>query len=155
MNSIAEIWNTELNREDIANINRDEISTTSVEQEVYKENILDHYRNPQNKKTLEEANTKHTSNNPLCGDTVTIFLEIKNNKVQKATFQGSGCAISQAAASMLTEKIKQKNIQEIKEITKQDIINMLGIHIGPVRLKCATLAIKTTLGAIENYDTQN
>ncbi len=118
------------------------------EQEMYKENVLDHYKNPRNKRTLEHATHSHRELNPLCGDEITIFLHVENNIITEATFDGHGCAISQAAISMLTDHIKNKTVDQIKQISDQTIIELLGIPISHTRMKCATLSIKTVRGAL-------
>ena len=106
------------------------------------EYILDHYKNPRNLGTLQEPDISHEEGNPSCGDVIRIDLRIRDNKVQETRFSGKGCAISQAAASMLTEMVIDKTLEEIKSITKDDIMTALGIRISPIRFKCATLALK-------------
>lgn len=106
------------------------------------EYILDHYKNPRNLGTLQEPDISHEEGNPSCGDVIRIDLKIRDNKVIETRFSGKGCAISQAAASILTEMIIDKTLDEIKSITKDDIMNALGIRISPIRFKCATLALK-------------
>jgi nitrogen fixation NifU-like protein len=109
----------------------------------YKENILDHYRNPRNAGTLENATHSHEEHNPLCGDVIRIDLHVsKDDVIDRVAFQGRGCAISQASASMLTEMIEGKTLDEAKQISKDDILEALGIEIGPVRMKCALLSLK-------------
>jgi nitrogen fixation NifU-like protein len=109
----------------------------------YRENILDHYREPRNTGTLDEATHSHEENNPLCGDVIRIDLHVNENDViDKVAFSGKGCAISQASASMLTEMIEGKSLEEAKQIGKDDILEALGIDIGPVRMKCALLSLK-------------
>ena len=109
----------------------------------YRENILDHYRRPRNAGTLDDATHSHEENNPLCGDVIRIDLHVNENDViDKVAFSGKGCAISQASASMLTEMIKGKSLDEAKQIGKDDILEALGIEIGPVRMKCALLSLK-------------
>jgi len=109
----------------------------------YKENILDHYRNPRNAGTLEEPTHTHEENNPLCGDVIRIDLHVnQDNVIDQVAFKGKGCAISQASASMLTEMIEGKTLDEARQINKDDILEALGIEIGPVRLKCALLSLK-------------
>ena len=109
----------------------------------YKENILDHYRHPRNTGTLEQPTHSHEEHNPLCGDVIRIDLHInEDNIIDQVAFKGKGCAISQASASMLTEMIKGKTLEEAKKIGKEDILEALGIEIGPVRLKCALLSLK-------------
>jgi nitrogen fixation protein NifU and related proteins len=109
----------------------------------YRENILDHYRRPRNAGTLDDATHTHEENNPLCGDVIRIDLHVNENDViDKVAFSGKGCAISQASASMLTEMIEGKSLDEAKQIGKDDILEALGIDIGPVRMKCALLSLK-------------
>ena len=109
----------------------------------YRENILDHYRHPRNVGTLENATHSHEDNNPLCGDVVRLDLHVNaEDVIDEVAFTGRGCAISQASASMLTEMVKGKTLTEARQIAKEDILEALGIEIGPVRLKCALLALK-------------
>jgi nitrogen fixation NifU-like protein len=109
----------------------------------YRELILDHYKNPRNHGTLDPHDISYEDDNPLCGDRIRIDLRVdSDNRVTDVAFTGRGCAISQASASLLTEEIKGKTLDEIKQINKDDILDMLGIELGPVRLKCALLSLK-------------
>jgi len=109
----------------------------------YKENILDHYRHPRNAGKLEHPTHSHEEHNPLCGDVIRMDLHVnEDNIIDQVAFTGKGCAISQASASMLTEMIQGKSLEEAKEIGKEQILDALGIEIGPVRLKCALLSLK-------------
>jgi nitrogen fixation NifU-like protein len=109
----------------------------------YRENILDHYRNPRNKGHLENPTHSHEEHNPLCGDVLHIDLHVNDEDViEEVRFEGQGCAISQASASMLTEMVQGKTLEEAKLVEKEDILEALGIDIGPVRLKCALLSLK-------------
>ena len=109
----------------------------------YKENILDHYRHPRNAGALEQPTHSHEEHNPLCGDVIRLDLHVdENNVIDQVAFKGKGCAISQASASMLTEMIKGKTLDEAKAINKESILEALGIEIGPVRMKCALLSLK-------------
>lgn len=108
--------------------------------ELYKENILDHYRNPRNKEALSGFDMKGEGVNASCGDKVTFFVKFDDDgKVAGASFEGDGCAISQASTSMLTEKIKGMSRDELKLLSPGDIYDMLGIRISPGRTKCALL----------------
>lgn len=109
---------------------------------LYREEILDHYKHPRRKGHLEAADIHYHDHNPFCGDEITIELNVEDGVVVDAAFDGHGCAISQASASMLMEEIVGKSLDEIKQMDKQTILEMLGIEIGPVRLKCALLALK-------------
>jgi nitrogen fixation NifU-like protein len=109
----------------------------------YRENILEHYRHPRHAGTLENATHSHEEHNPLCGDVVRIDLHVNDaGIIDRVAFSGHGCAISQASASMLVELLEGKSLAEAKQIDKDDILEMLGIEIGPVRLKCALLSLK-------------
>lgn len=109
----------------------------------YRELILDHYKNPRNQGTLDPHDISYEDDNPLCGDRIRIDLRVDGeNRVTDVAFTGRGCAISQASASLLTEEIRGKTLDEIKKISKEDILEMLGIELGPVRLKCALLSLK-------------
>ena len=122
----------------------DEIeSSLSDEDELYRENILDHYKHPHNKGTLSEHTFKHHELNPTCGDELTIFMNVKNNKVYDVSFEGHGCAISQASASLLTDEVKGKTIDELKKLTKEDVYKLLGIPISVTRIRCALLSLRT------------
>jgi len=109
----------------------------------YRENILDHHRDPRNTGTIEKPTHSHKENNPLCGDVIRMDLLVNEaGIIEKVAFDGKGCAISQASASMLTEMIDGKTLDEAKKIGKEEILEALGIPIGPARLKCALLSLK-------------
>lgn len=111
--------------------------------DMYREVILDHYKNPRNFGTLDPADISYEDDNPLCGDKIRIDLRLdENNRIKEAAFSGHGCAISQASASMLTEEILGKTLDEVKQFGKEKILELLGIELGPVRLKCALLSLK-------------
>jgi nitrogen fixation NifU-like protein len=110
--------------------------------DLYKELILDHYQHPHNKGTLTDATHSFEDSNPLCGDRVRIELKIEDGVVADVKFTGRGCAISQASASMLTDEIKGKSLDEVKRIDKQAVLEMLGIPLGPTRITCALLPLK-------------
>ena len=109
---------------------------------IYQEELLDHYENPSNYGTLPDPDISHEEDNPLCGDQIRIDLIVKDDRVKEVRFSGHGCTISLAAASMLTEKIEGKTLDEVKHLSKEDMLNMVGIPLGPVRLKCALLPLK-------------
>ena len=115
---------------------------------MYQENILDHYKRPRNFGKISNASVHHHEYNPLCGDEIEMFLIIKDKKDADVKFHGRGCAISQASASMLTEEIKGKGIDELKKLTKENILELLGISLSPVRLKCALLSLDTLKNSI-------
>ena len=116
---------------------------------MYQENILDHYKNPRNFGKIENATVHHHEKNPLCGDEISFYFIIdEHNVIKDVKFSGHGCAISQASASMLSETLKGKKLDEIENLTKEDILEMLGIPISPVRLKCALLSLDTVKNSI-------
>jgi len=108
----------------------------------YREYILDHYRNPRNYGKLEQPDVHAEDSNPLCGDQLTLDLQIEDDHVTAVRFQGRGCAISQASASMLSEMIEGKTIQEIIRLGKDEVLDALGIAISPARTKCAFLCLR-------------
>ncbi|HLD20130.1 MAG TPA: iron-sulfur cluster assembly scaffold protein [Patescibacteria group bacterium] len=112
---------------------------------IYREHILDHYKNPRNRSKLSDfTHYSGKVNNPLCGDEVEVWIRISNIKYQisninDVSFNGHGCAICIASASMLTEWVKGKTIQQIEQVTAEIMMELLGIPLAPVRLKCALL----------------
>jgi nitrogen fixation NifU-like protein len=111
--------------------------------DLYREVILDHYKNPRHRGTLDPHDFSYEDENPLCGDKLRIDVRLdEQQRVADVAFSGRGCAISQASASLLTEAILGKSLAEIKALAKDDILDLLGIELGPVRLKCALLSLK-------------
>jgi nitrogen fixation NifU-like protein len=111
--------------------------------DLYREVILEHYKNPQYRGELDPHDISFTDENPLCGDHIRIDLRVdKDGRVTDAAFSGHGCAISQASADLLLESVVGKTMDEVKALTKQDVLDLLGIELGPVRLKCALLPLK-------------
>jgi nitrogen fixation NifU-like protein len=111
--------------------------------DLYREVILDHYKRPRHHGTLDPHDFSYEDENPLCGDKIRIDVRLdEDQRIREVAFTGRGCAISQASASMLTESILGKSIEEVKAMTKDDILEMLGIELGPTRLKCALLSLK-------------
>ncbi len=111
--------------------------------ELYREHILDHYKHPRNQGTLEHPDISYEDSNPLCGDVLRMDIGLKEGKIDQIRFSGHGCSISQASASMLCERVEGLSLEEAKKIGREDVLEMLGIELGPVRLKCALLALKT------------
>ncbi len=116
---------------------------------IYREIILDHFRNPRNKGTLDPNDYTYEDTNPLCGDEVRIDLRVSADGIVTAvTQQGRGCAVSQAAASILTEMVDGKPLADVKALTKDDLLDELGIPVSPARLKCALLPLKVLKAGI-------
>lgn len=112
--------------------------------DLYRENIIEHYKNPGYRGTLDPHDITFEDENPLCGDHIRIDLRVdENDVVTEAAFSGHGCAISQAAADLLLEDVVGKPLEDIKAMSKQNVLDLLGIgELGPVRLKCALLSLK-------------
>lgn len=111
--------------------------------DLYREVIIEHYKNPGYKGVLDPHDISFEDENPLCGDHIRIDLRVKDGRVSEAAFSGHGCAISQASADLLLESVIGKTLDEVKEIGKQDVLDNLGIEtLGPVRIKCALLSLK-------------
>lgn len=111
--------------------------------DLYREIIIERYKDPLYRGELDPHDITFEDENPLCGDQIRIDLRVNSdNKVTEAAFSGHGCAISQASADLLLESVIGKTLDEIKALKKQDILDLLGIELGPVRLKCALLSLK-------------
>lgn len=111
--------------------------------DLYREMILEHYKNPRKKQLVSPADIEYAEDNPLCGDFIHLTIQLdENNVVKEVGWEGNGCAISQASASMLYETLLGKTLDEIRTIDKEQILEMLGVPLGPVRLKCALLSLK-------------
>lgn len=111
--------------------------------DIYREMILDHSKNPRNKTLLSPANIDYEESNPLCGDHLHLTLQLdENNLISAVGWDGQGCAISQASASMLYESLVGRSLEEVRAIDKREILELLGITLNPARLKCALLSLK-------------
>jgi nitrogen fixation NifU-like protein len=116
--------------------------TTGEFDQLYRELILDHYKNPRNHGLLDEADASAEGMNPLCGDEITVSVRLgANDVIEDVGFEGRGCAISQAATSMLTDLVKGKTIEQVGSMPKEELLDELGIPLTPVRLKCAILGL--------------
>ena len=125
--------------------------------DIYREIILDHYRNPRNKGTLEPNDFSYEDVNPLCGDEVRIDVRVKDDHIDEIAFSGRGCAVSQASASILMEMVEGKSLEDVKAITKDDLLEEIGIPVSPARLKCALLGLKVLkagLYGVENAQSE-
>ncbi|MEN9626170.1 MAG: hypothetical protein RL557_498 [archaeon] len=118
--------------------------------DLYREQILDLYKNPLNKGVIENPTHEFEKNNPLCGDEIKMQLRVEDGKIQEVKFQGGGCAISMASASLITDKIKQMDVADAKHLNKNDILDLIKVDLSPVRLKCALLSLDVLKGALEN-----
>ncbi|MBS3168905.1 iron-sulfur cluster assembly scaffold protein [Candidatus Woesearchaeota archaeon] len=121
---------------------------TEFDEQLYKEEILELYKHPLNKHALPEYTHQQEKSNPLCGDQIRIYLNIQDQIIRDSSFEGNGCAISQAAASLLTEKLKQMPVKDAESLPGEEMIRMLGIPISHLRQKCALLALQAVKGAL-------
>lgn len=122
---------------------------------IYQELILDHYQNPRcHGKLSMQSGTFHLEN-PSCGDIIDMQILIRNNRIQDIAFEGKGCAISQASASLLCEHAKGSRVEDIKQYDAHTIIELLGIDIGPARMKCALLSLETLHSLIRTAENRS
>lgn len=120
--------------------------------DMYRQQILDHYKNPRNHGELEDPTYTHVGENPTCGDTIRMDVRLEDDEtIEYVAFSGDGCAISQASASLLTEKLPGTKVEELLEMDRDDIVDMLGVDISPMRIKCAVLAEKVAQDGAKIY----
>ena len=110
--------------------------------DMYRQQILDHYKNPRNYGEMDDPTFSHVGENPSCGDTIRVDVRLEDDgeTIEYVTFSGDGCAISQASASMLSERLRGMTLDELGELDVEDVTEMLGVDISPMRIKCAVLA---------------
>jgi nitrogen fixation protein NifU and related proteins len=111
--------------------------------DLYRDYILEHYRRPHNFGVLETPDLRWEGANPLCGDRITLMIDVRDGVVADVAFTGRGCAISQASASLLTDEMRGKPLEDLEKLTPDDVLDLLGIEISPARLKCALLSLDT------------
>jgi nitrogen fixation NifU-like protein len=119
--------------------------------DIYAEEIISQYEHPHNKGKLPKYDVEFHDENPICGDDITIYVKIENDKIAQVSFEGQGCAISQAGASMLTDFVKGMPITEANRIDYDKIKAIIGLDPGPARMHCAVLSMKALSGALKNY----
>lgn len=122
--------------------------------DIYAENILDHSKHPHHRGVLEDASVTHTENNPSCGDTVTLTLQIDGNRITDIGWTGDGCAISQASMSILSNEVIGKTLQEVRQLNPETIKTLLGVPVGTRRLKCALLSMHTVQNAVHTFQNE-
>ena len=120
--------------------------------DLYREQILDHYGNPRNEGTLEDADLSHERDNPVCGDVVRLDINFEDGVVSEAAFSGQGCVISIASASMFTERIVGKTIDELRAMDDEDVFEMLGVELGPSRANCGVLPLRVLQEALAQWE---
>ena len=109
--------------------------------DIYQQNILDYYKNPRCRGEVADATHQAEAANPLCGDRIEFFLKVEGGRVAEVGWDGEGCVLSQAAASMLAESLKGKTLPEVTAVTKDNLLEMVAVTLGPNRLKCALLPL--------------
>ncbi|MFA9262346.1 MAG: Fe-S cluster assembly sulfur transfer protein SufU [Undibacterium sp.] len=110
---------------------------------LYQDQILDHYRNPRNFGSLENPTHRADTKNPTCGDSLHMDIAVQNGTISDVRFSGSGCAISQAGASLLTEYVKGKTVETARGLEPKNVLDLLGVTLSPGRLKCGLLSLET------------
>jgi len=120
--------------------------------DIYAENILEHYRHPHHKEEIKNPSIEHEEANHACGDVISIQIELKNGNIDSIGWDGTGCAISQAGMSILSEELIGMKTEDVLALKKDDIHIMLGIPIGPRRFKCALLCLHTVKNALRKID---
>ena len=124
--------------------------------DLYREIIIERNQTPHFKGVLDPNDISFEDENPLCGDVIRVDLRLDNtNRIREAAFSGHGCAISQASADLLMESLIGKELEEVKKLSKQDILDNLGIELGPVRLKCALLSLKALKAGVYGLNKSN
>lgn len=117
--------------------------------DIYRELIIDHYRNPRNFGEIKDADLQGNEDNVVCGDAVTFYIKVRDTRVVEAKWNGSGCALSQASASLLSEMLKGKTLDQLRAIEDNDILKIVGTTLNPSRKKCATLSLEALKKTIQ------
>lgn len=123
--------------------------------DIYKEVILDHYKNPRNFGTLPHASHQAQVANPLCGDNIIMDLEVKEGAIKDIRFNGEGCAIAVASASLLTEYAKHRATKDLQNLDASFMLNLLSVELSANRLKCALVSLEALQKAIQNYESES
>lgn len=120
--------------------------------DLYREQILDHYGDPRNRGVLEDADISCEWDNPLCGDVVHLYIKLKDGRVSDVRFTGQGCVISMASASMLTDEIRGKTVEELRALEEKDVFEMLGVELGPSRANCGLLPLQVLQKGLDDWE---
>ncbi|MCL4356739.1 MAG: iron-sulfur cluster assembly scaffold protein [Candidatus Thermoplasmatota archaeon] len=119
---------------------------------IYSQILDDHYREPRNFGRMEDPDVQVTETNPTCGDTISLFIKVKDGNLAEISYVASGCLISVASASILSEKATGSSLKEIRTMTKSDVLKNLGLKLGPAREKCALISYDALMKAIDRYN---
>ena len=122
--------------------------------DIYREELMEHYKYPQNRGHVHDATCETTQKNPMCGDVITMQLKIEGGSIKDIKFDGEMCAVSVASASVLTEEVLGKSLEDAKKVTKDELLDLLGVELTTSRIKCATLPLETLQNMIEGYDSE-
>jgi len=119
---------------------------------IYREQLMEHYKNPRNRGRINDAQVEVTENNPLCGDVISMQLKVEDGVIENVVFDGSACAVTIAASSILTDALKGKSLREAKKMTKEELLELLGVELTTSRIKCASLPLEALQTLIRNYE---
>lgn len=119
---------------------------------IYQEELMFHYKNPSNRGKLQGQSLETIANNPFCGDEIKMQLKIKNGIVEDVAYDGDACAVAIASSSILTDEIKGKLIEEVKKITKEDLLELIGVKLTTSRVKCAMLPLEAVESLLSKYE---
>ena len=125
----------------------------SMGSDMYRQQILDHYKNPRNYGEIEDPTFSHVGHNSSCGDDITFYVTLADDDetIEAAAFEGDGCAISQASASLLSQELPGMTLDEVEALDREDVLDILGIEVTPMRIKCAVLAEKVVQDGAKIY----
>jgi len=119
---------------------------------IYREQLMEHFKNPKNRGKIDDAQVEVTQNNPMCGDVISMQLKVKDGIIENVVFDGSACAVTIAASSVLTDALKGKSLKEAKKMSKDKLLDLLGVELTTSRIKCASLPLEAVQTLIKNYE---
>jgi nitrogen fixation NifU-like protein len=122
--------------------------------DIYREQLMDHYKHPHNRGKMDDAQVEITENNPMCGDVISMQLKVSDGKIEKVMFDGSACAVTIASSSVLTEALQGKTLKEAKKMSKDELLDLLGVELTTSRIKCASLPLDAIHALIKNYESE-
>jgi nitrogen fixation NifU-like protein len=121
-------------------------------EDIYREQLMEHYKHPHNMGEINEPSKQVEKNNPYCGDLVSMQIKLKDGKIEDIKFKASACAVTVASSSLLTEEMKGKTIDEVKRFTKEKLLELLGVELTTSRTKCAVLPLEALQSMLEGFD---